>query len=72
MTIEKLISAKEVAEILGLSEKTIKAKHKRLGLPHYKIASLIKYRASEIEDWLQNRHIDKNTTMPRVVRQIKI
>lgn len=47
MSIEKLISAKEVAEILGLSEKTVRAKHKRLGLPHYKVGWLIKYRASE-------------------------
>lgn len=71
MTIEKLISAREVAEILGLSEKTVKAKHKRLNLPCYKVGSLIKYRASEIEQWLQNRH-SKNVTVLKVVRHIKI
>lgn len=71
MTIEKLISAKEVAGILGLSEKTIKAKHKRLGLPHYKVGWLIKYRASEIESWLEMRH-SKNASVPRVVKNIRI
>lgn len=70
MTIEPLISAKQVAEILGLSEKTIKAKHKRLGLPHYKVGWLIKYRASDIEAWLQKRHREKKMPEIRVVRKI--
>lgn len=70
--VEKLISAKEVAEILGLSEKTVKAKHKRLGLPYYKVASLVRFRLSEIEAWLASRHIDKNMPAPRVIKNIRI
>lgn len=37
-----------------------------------KVGWLIKYRASEIETWLQNPHWDKNISVPRVVRHIKI
>jgi len=68
---EKLITAKEVAEILGISEKTVLGKHKKLGLPYYKVGWLLKFRASEIEEWLQNRH-SKNVPVPRVVKHIRV
>jgi len=40
-------------------------------LPHYKVGWLLKFRASEIEEWLQHRH-SKNVPVPKVIRHIKI
>lgn len=67
---EKLVNVKEIAGILGLTEKTVRSKYKRLGLPYYKVGWLIRFRVSEIEDWLQKRHKEKHMQMPKLVKKI--
>ena len=56
---EKLLSQKEMAEILGLSVRALENFRKDKGLPFYKIGHLIKYRMSEVEKWLKERQGDE-------------
>jgi len=70
MDFEPLVGPAEVANMLGISVKTVRAKHKRLCLPHYKVGWLVKYRLSEIEEWLLKRRREKKIPEIKVVRKI--
>ncbi len=52
--IEKLIGVKEACEILGVARATL-YNYMKKGLPHYKIGKLVKFRTSDLEDWIQNQ-----------------
>ena len=70
MDIENLITAEEVAAVLGISAKTIKAKHKKMGIPCYKLGnSTLRFRMSDIEEWILSRKQD--VPKVRVVRDIR-
>ncbi len=53
--IEKMISAKQAGEILGLSSKTVIRMVEAGGLPGYKINFMWRFRRSEIEEYIRSR-----------------
>ncbi|TET75223.1 MAG: DNA-binding protein, partial [Candidatus Aminicenantes bacterium] len=51
----ELISVKEVSKILDIHPQTVSDWARKDLIPSYKIHSLRKFRANEIEDWIQER-----------------
>jgi excisionase family DNA binding protein len=52
---EKLLTAREVARILSISEKTVYSYVSRNLIPHYKIEANVRFRARDLSNWLR-RH----------------
>lgn len=52
---EKLMTAREVARILSISEKTVYSYVSRNLIPHYKIEANVRFRARDVAMWLR-RH----------------
>jgi len=52
---ERLLTAREVARILSISEKTVYSYVSRNLIPHYKIEANVRFRARELAGWLK-RH----------------
>jgi len=52
-TCEKLMTAREVARILAISEKTVYSYVSRNLIPHYKIEANVRFRAKEVAAWLK-------------------
>jgi excisionase family DNA binding protein len=51
----KLLTAREVHDLVGISEKTL-YKYVSLSLiPHYKIGANVRFRPREVAEWLQAR-----------------
>lgn len=51
----KLLTAREVHDLVGISEKTL-YKYASLSLiPHYKIGANVRFRPRELADWLRAR-----------------
>jgi len=51
----KLLTVKELAEILAISEKTIYSYVSRNMIPYYKIESSVRFRPKQIVSWLSSR-----------------
>lgn len=56
---EALISIGEMSEAFGMTASFIRKAVKQYGLPYYKIGRMLKFRVSEIEVWLIERHKGK-------------
>lgn len=54
-TIEKMIDTEELMQILGVSKAFLDDARTKLNLPYYKIGRNVKYRLSEVEQWLRER-----------------
>jgi PTS system nitrogen regulatory IIA component len=52
---ERLLTAKDLAKILTISEKTIYGYVSRNMIPYYKIQANVRFRAAEVAEWLTNR-----------------
>ena len=67
---ERLLTAREVAELLGFAAGTILDWAEAGRLPHFKIRTALRFRQSEIEAWLeeQRRGPDVTLTRPGAVR----
>ena len=50
----RLLTARELAGMLSISPKTIYAYVERNMIPHYKIASNVRFRARDVAEWLRN------------------
>jgi len=48
-----LLTAKELADLLAVSPKTIYGYMARNIIPHYKIAASVRFRARDIAEWLR-------------------
>jgi excisionase family DNA binding protein len=57
--VPQLITRKQLADVLGLSERTLCnwATDGRYELPYVKIGSKVMYRRSDVERWLEKRTI---------------
>ena len=49
----RLLTTKELAAMLAISPKTLYAYVERDLIPHYKIASNVRFRARDVADWLR-------------------
>ena len=56
-TIERLLTTREVAELFGLTQRQVVRLWSEAGLPGYRLGErgIVRYRASEVEAWLQER-----------------
>jgi len=52
---ERLLNVEDVAVLLGLSRLTVYAWAARRQLPALKVGSRLKFRASEIQEWVDGR-----------------
>ena len=50
-----LMTAKELAALLAISPKTIYGYVARNLIPHYRIATSVRFRARDISEWLRSR-----------------
>jgi excisionase family DNA binding protein len=62
---EKLLTAREVARILSISEKTVYSYVSRNLIPHYKIEANVRFRARDLAYWLR-RHASLVQSQPVV------
>lgn len=49
---QRLLTARDLAKILAISEKTVYSYVSRNMIPHYKIEANVRFRALEFADWL--------------------
>ncbi|MBX9603033.1 MAG: helix-turn-helix domain-containing protein [Bryobacteraceae bacterium] len=52
---DRLLTAKELGEILSISPKTLYSYVTRAMIPHFKIESCVRFRGPEIAEWLRRR-----------------
>ena len=57
MVTERLLTAREVAELLGFSAGTIVAWAEAGRLPAFKIGGRLRFRVSEMADWLEGQRL---------------
>ena len=50
---DRLLTAKELADILAISPKTLYSYVARGMIPHFKIESNVRFRAREVAEWLR-------------------
>jgi excisionase family DNA binding protein len=50
---ERLLTARELGELLGLAPATVLDWHEAGKLPSFKIGTAVRFRASEVEAWLE-------------------
>jgi excisionase family DNA binding protein len=55
---ERLLTARELAELLGVSAHTVLDWCQFGEIPHFKINGRIRLRRSEVDAWLEKRHIE--------------
>lgn len=54
-TLERLLTARELADLLGFSADTILDWHERGEIPSFKLGRAVRFRESEIAAWLEER-----------------
>jgi predicted DNA-binding transcriptional regulator AlpA len=54
---DKLLSAEETAEMIGMSRSRFYQVKRELGIPEYKISGLLKYRESEVWAWVASQRV---------------
>jgi excisionase family DNA binding protein len=52
---ERLLTAKELAELLAVSPKTLYSYVSRNMSPHYKIEANVRFRGKDVAEWLRRR-----------------
>ena len=52
---QRLLTARDVAKILAISEKTVYSYVSRNMIPYYKIEANVRFRALEVAEWLRHR-----------------
>jgi len=67
---DRLLTAKELADILAISPKTLYNYVTRGLIPYFKIESNVRFRAREVAGWLR-QHSGRTGTSPRGADQIR-
>jgi excisionase family DNA binding protein len=52
---ERLLTAKELAELLAVSPKTLYSYVSRNMIPHFKIEANVRFRGKDVAEWLRRR-----------------
>lgn len=52
---ERLLTARELGDLLGFSSSTIQDWFERGDLPGFRVGGRLRFRASEVEAWLEER-----------------
>jgi excisionase family DNA binding protein len=59
MSIEPMLTAAELAEILGFSPGTVVDWAERGEVPCFKLGGRLRFRESEVVEWLEARRLDR-------------
>ena len=67
MTDDRLLTAREVAELLGFSSATVVnwAEAETGAIPCFRIGGRLRFRRTEVEAWLEERRRGAEATTPR-------
>jgi excisionase family DNA binding protein len=64
---ERLLTTREVAAFLGMSPESVLRRYRRGELPGYRLSSnVLRFRASELEAWLEGRRESGSEYSPLV------
>lgn len=66
----KLLSARDVHQLLGISEKTVYKYVSSNLIPHYKIGASVRFRPRELAEWLRGRACFDSRRLPLKVRSV--
>jgi len=58
VSLERLLNARELAELLGFQPGTIVDWSERGELPGFRLGGRLRFRESEVADWLESRRLD--------------
>lgn len=53
----RLLNSREVGDLLGFPERTIRAEHKAWGLKTYRVGRALRWRERDIQAWLEKQAI---------------
>lgn len=53
----KSVNYREAAEILGLSERTLRNMVSKKKLPHYKLGKSVRFSVAKLEAWMEERAV---------------
>lgn len=59
---ERLLTARELAAVLGFSSSTIQDWAEAGSMPGFKIGGRLRFRLSEVEAWLEGRRLGSETS----------
>lgn len=54
---EPLLTCEQLSQIIGITEPMLGKLRREAGFPHYKIGSMVRFRLSEVEEWLKQRKV---------------
>jgi excisionase family DNA binding protein len=55
--VNRLLTTRQVADLLGLSPETVLRRYRRGELPGFRLGSnVLRFRESELEAWVEERH----------------
>jgi predicted DNA-binding transcriptional regulator AlpA len=56
VTVKRLLKSKELAEVFGLEDNTLRIWRARAeGPPYYKVGSSVRYDQEKVREWLEDR-----------------
>jgi len=55
--LEQVLSFKDARKLLGMSEPWLRKQISAKKIPHYKIGRCVKFKASELEEYLKSRKV---------------
>lgn len=50
-------TTKEISQLLSLKESTLYSKVKTAEIPHYRVGKLIRFKLTEVEEWMQTNRV---------------
>ena len=65
---QRMLTAKELANILAISPKTIYGYVERNMIPHYKIEASVRFRARDVVEWLRRHSCTRSDTVAQTLR----
>jgi excisionase family DNA binding protein len=69
--VEKPLTAQQVGELIGRSTKWVLAEAAAERIPSFKVGRAVRFRESEIEAWLQERHRGPSYPRQRVQKMLE-
>lgn len=61
MTMDKMLSPKELAVVLGISLETLYVWTAQRRIPHIKIGRLVRFKLDEVKKWLDAKRVEPNS-----------
>ena len=64
------LNIRQIADYLGIKASTIYALVERRGIPHYKVGRLVRFKKSEVDQWMEGQKEQSLNTKIRPVRVV--